>query len=60
MNVYSRKKKRRSNQYGNYIEGVSLGEYVEQIKWKKDGLILKTTINRKEYLEMKKRINGIK
>jgi hypothetical protein len=60
MILYSRKKKRKSNQYGNYIEGVLLSEYLEQIKWKDKGLILKTTINRKEYLEMKKRINGIK
>jgi hypothetical protein len=58
--ILFKNKNRRINKGGFVQDGVSLGEYIEQIKWKNEGLILKTTINRKEYLEMKKRINGIK
>ena len=58
--ILFKNKNRRMNKGGFVQDGVSLGEYIEQIKWKKDGLILKTTTMRKEYLEMKKRINGVK
>jgi hypothetical protein len=58
--ILFKNKNRRMNKGGFVQDGVSLSEYLEQIKWKDEGLILKTTTIRKEYLEMKKRIKGIK
>jgi hypothetical protein len=58
--IVSKIKSRRNNKVGPIVQGVLLNEYIEQIKWKDEGLILKTTTIRKEYLEMKKRIKGIK
>jgi len=57
MNVYARKRVRTKPKYNNSFEGCNLSEYLEQIKWQEEGLILKTTYIREEYLEMKKRLN---
>lgn len=57
MNIFARRRIRRTPKYNNSYVGCNLSEYIEQIKWKEQGLILKTTYIREEYLEMKKRLN---